>query len=80
MFDPTLVTLLKMRPHYSQSSRENAAPSSGTSPLASYKGVLPLPRDNCFFLVFKLVTYLLTQPSAACTTQAVAFIHLSQVS
>ena len=47
--DPTLVTLLKMRPHYSQSSRENAAPSSGTSPLASYKGVLPLPRDNCFF-------------------------------
>ena len=81
MCDPTLVTLLKMRPHYSQSSRENATPSSGTSPLASYKGVLPLPRDNCFFfLVFKLVTYLLTQPSAACKTQAVAFIHLSQVS
>ena len=81
MCGPTLVTLLKMRPHYSQSSRENATPSSGTSPLASYKGVLPLPRDNCFFfLVFKLVTYLLTQPSAACKTQAVAFIHLSQVS
>ena len=34
-----LVTLLKMRPHFSQSSRENAAPSSGTSPLASYKAV-----------------------------------------
>ena len=37
--DPILVTLLKMRPHYSHSSRENATPSSGTSPLASYKGV-----------------------------------------
>ena len=31
-----LVTLLKMRPHYSQSNRENATPFSGTSPLASY--------------------------------------------
>ena len=46
-----LVTLLKMRPRYSQSSRENATPSSGTSPLASYKEVLPpvlkqqTPRD-----------------------------------
>ena len=39
MCDPVLVTLLKMRPHYSQSSRENATPSSGTSPLASYKEV-----------------------------------------
>ena len=29
--DPILVTLLKMRPHYSQSSRENATPSSSTS-------------------------------------------------
>ena len=37
MCDPILVTLLKMRPHYSQSSRENVTPSSGTSPLASYK-------------------------------------------
>ena len=36
---PILVTLLKMRPHYSQSSRENVTPSSGTSPLASCKGV-----------------------------------------
>ena len=33
MCDPILVTLLKMRPHY---SREYATPSSGTSPLASY--------------------------------------------
>ena len=44
MCDPILVTLLKMRPHYGQSSRENATPSSGTSPLASYKEVnSPLP-------------------------------------
>ena len=33
MCDPILVTLLKMRPHYSQSSRENANPSNGTYPL-----------------------------------------------
>ena len=45
MCDPILVTLSKMRPHYSQSSRENATPSSGTSPLASYKEVPhPPPR------------------------------------
>ena len=31
MCDPILVTLLKMRPHYSQSGRENATPSSSTS-------------------------------------------------
>ena len=41
MCDPILVTLLKMRPHYSQSSRENVTPSSGTSSLASYKEVHP---------------------------------------
>ena len=41
MYDLILVTLLKMRPHYSQSSRENATPSSGTCPLASYKEVSP---------------------------------------
>ena len=40
--DPILVTLLKMLPDYSQPSRENATPSSGTSPLASYEEV-PLP-------------------------------------
>ena len=38
-----LVNLLKMRPHYSHSSRKNATPSSGTSLLASYKGVPPPP-------------------------------------
>ena len=43
MCNPILVTLLKMRPHDSQSSRENATPSSGTSPLASYKEVPPPP-------------------------------------
>ena len=41
MCDPILVTVLKMQPHYSQSSRENATPSSGTSPVASYKEVPP---------------------------------------
>ena len=30
-----------VRPHYSQSSRENATPTSGTCPLASYKEVPP---------------------------------------
>ena len=30
MCDPILVTILKMQPRYSQSSRENATPSSGT--------------------------------------------------
>ena len=42
MCDPSVVTLLKMQLHYSQSSHKNATPSSGTSPLASYKEV-PLP-------------------------------------
>ena len=32
-----------MRHHYSQASRENATPSSGTSPLAFYKEVPPPP-------------------------------------
>ena len=41
--NPVLVTLLKMRPRYSQSTRENATPSSSTSPLASYKQVPPTP-------------------------------------
>ena len=42
MCDPILVALLKMRPHYSPSSSENATPSSGTSPsVATYKEVPP---------------------------------------
>ena len=60
MCDPILVTLLKMRPHYSQSSRENATPSSGSSPLVSYKEVPPSPaRGNSYIKVtreaFRLV-------------------------
>ena len=43
MCDPTLVTVWKMQRHYRQSSRENATPSSGTSPFASYKEVTPPP-------------------------------------
>ena len=47
MCDPILVALLKMRPHYSPSSRENATPSSGTSPsVASYKEVAPAPGSS----------------------------------
>ena len=44
MCDPILVTLLKMRLHYSHSSRENinATLSSGTSSLAPCKAVPPL--------------------------------------
>ena len=41
MRDPIEVTLLKMRPHYIQSSHENATPSRETFPLASYKEVPP---------------------------------------
>ena len=36
MYYPILVTVLKIRPNYSHSSLENATPSSGASPLASY--------------------------------------------
>ena len=58
MRDAILVTLLKMRPHNSQSSRKNATPYCGTSPLASYEEVptdLPtltaLPRVSQFFVI-----------------------------
>ena len=55
MCDPILVTLLKMRLHYSQSSRENATISSGTSPLASYKEIPPPPGsfDQSSLVLFK---------------------------
>ena len=39
------IYIYKMRAHYSQSSRENATPSSGTPPLASYAEVPP-PRPR----------------------------------
>ena len=42
-----------MGPHYSQSSHENATPSSGTSPLASLKGV-PSPGSLAFLLGYSL--------------------------
>ena len=35
-----------MRPHDSQASRENETPSSGTSPVASYKEVPPPPHPE----------------------------------
>ena len=50
MCHPILVTLLKMRPHYSQSRRKNATPSSGTSPLASNKEVSSPPPRVCHLL------------------------------
>ena len=58
MCDPILVTLLKMRPHYSQSSRENATPSSGTSPLASHKKVPTLPPRGAFLKIIIKVDFL----------------------
>ena len=61
MYDPIQVTVLKMQPHHSQSSRENATPSSGTSPLASDKEVLypPSPGVSCFcFIITAAVTVL----------------------
>ena len=44
-----------MRPHCSQSSRKNATPSSGTSPLASYE---EKPPGFSFRLVARLVVCL----------------------
>ena len=41
MYHPILLTLLKVRPKDSQSIFENETPSSGTSPVASYKEVPP---------------------------------------
>ena len=52
--DPILVTLLKMQPHYSHSSRETATPSSGTSLLAPCKGVPPPPTPRGFDYCKKL--------------------------
>ena len=56
MCDPILVTLLKMQPHYSQSSRENATPSSGTSPVDSYKEVPPPPPPPGHEISLNLIT------------------------
>ena len=51
--DPTVVTLLNMRPNYSQSSRENPTSSRGTSPLAFYKE-LPSPREGPYVSYLEL--------------------------
>ena len=51
MCDPIQVTLLKMWPHYSQFSCENAIPSSGSSPLASYKEAPSPPSQATRILV-----------------------------
>ena len=58
MCDPILVTVLKMRHHYSQASRENATPSSGTSPLAFYKEVPPPPTPHTPRAVKRVLTEL----------------------
>ena len=50
MYDRILVTPLKMHPRYSLCSRENATPSRGTSPLASYKEVTPSPGGGGGFI------------------------------
>ena len=49
MCDLILVTLLKMPPHYSHTSSENATPSSGTSPL---EGSTPWGRSSSIFPFF----------------------------
>ena len=60
MRDPIAVVTIENAAHFSQSSRENAIPSSGTSPLISYEEVPP-PRHcgcqqmyrNCIFWPLK---------------------------
>ena len=52
MYDPILETLMKLQAHYSQSSRENSTLSSGTSPLACYKGVPTPPPPLKIFVDF----------------------------
>ena len=63
--DPIVVsllgTLLKIQPHSSQSSRENATPSSGTSPLAHYiNRKYPPPHPGKLFTVRKTTVSLET--------------------
>ena len=45
-----------MQPHYSQSSRENETPSSGTSPLACYYEVPPPPGGGGYSAVYVKTT------------------------
>ena len=57
MCDPILETLLKIRPHYSQPSRENVTPSSGTSQLTFYKEVALLPGEGWMVLAIENYDY-----------------------
>ena len=74
MCDPILVTPLKMQPHYSQSSRENTTPSSGTSPVASYKEVPPRVyffsniNSNYFFHTRETAVVIFFPPEAPITS------------
>ena len=52
MYDPILETLMKLQPHYSQSSRENSTLSRGTTPFALYKGVPTPPPPLKIFVDF----------------------------
>ena len=64
-----VVTLLKMQPHYSQSSRENATASSDTSPLASYKEEPPPPPGQgtrSYAATARLLTLLKPAETLAC--------------
>ena len=45
MCNPITVVTIENAAHYSQSSHENAIPSSSTSPLFSYKEVPPPPQE-----------------------------------
>ena len=80
--NPILVTLLKMRPHSSQSSRENATPSSSTSPLASYKevtppGCLPIYPDtsHSFTVIVSLQAPVLFKTTFPSTTKSARALH-----
>ena len=60
LYDLIVVTILKMQPHYSRSSRENAAPFSGTSPSAYNKEMFSPPRGriSCQLAVIILMLFL----------------------
>ena len=64
MCDLILVTLSKIWSYYSYSSRENATPSNGTSPLASYKEVPSpglRPRLRLTFVAFCILSVIRKQ-------------------
>ena len=72
--DPILVTLLKMQRHYSQSSRENSTPFSGTSQFASYKNVsAPPPPRTGPILSFARLDHLVVKSSFKRRAEVFAF-------